>query len=95
MNGFTHAWKRNLTARLTRIVGSLAPAFVSADLSGKAARLADLKGRVVVLAVWATWCGPSRATISPCRDLAKKMTGQPFALSVGHRGCLKRGPHAP
>lgn len=32
-----------------------APAFTLPDLDGKAARLEDLKGKVVLLFFWATW----------------------------------------
>ena len=32
-----------------------APEFALLDLTGKTVRLADLKGKVVMLAFWATW----------------------------------------
>lgn len=39
-------------------IGASAPAFEAMDLSGAPVTLASLKGRVVVLNVWATWCRP-------------------------------------
>ena len=39
------------------MVGALAPDFTVRDLDDRQVRLADLRGSVVVLDFWATWCG--------------------------------------
>lgn len=39
-------------------VGTQAPDFAARDLSGQAVNLADLRGEVVLLNIWATWCPP-------------------------------------
>jgi thiol-disulfide isomerase/thioredoxin len=61
-------------------VGKAAPEVVSQDLAGKETRLSALKGKVVVLDIWATWCGPCRAMIPHERDMVERLKGKPFVL---------------
>jgi thiol-disulfide isomerase/thioredoxin len=55
------------------LIGKSAPE-VAADhcLSGKAVKLAELKGKVVLVHFWAVWCGPCVATFPHLRDLNKE-----------------------
>ncbi len=58
----------------------MAPDFSAVAVDGKVVHLSALRGKVVVLDFWATWCGPCRDMIPHERELVKKLQGQPFAF---------------
>lgn len=45
-------------------------------LVGDSVALADLRGQVVLLNVWATWCAPCRAEIPVLQDLHERRGGE-------------------
>ncbi len=52
--------------------GKKAPDFTGITLDGKRMSLSDLKGKVIYIDVWATWCGPCREEIPFSKKLQKK-----------------------
>jgi thiol-disulfide isomerase/thioredoxin len=61
-------------------VGKPVPDVEGTELDGKGVKLSSFKGKVVLLDMWATWCGPCRAMIPHERELVKSMKDKPFVL---------------
>lgn len=58
------------------LVGRPAPPFTAIALDGSAVKLADLRGHVVVVDFWATWCGPCAITIPRLNDLHQRFASR-------------------
>ena len=60
--------------------GTRAPAFTTQTLGGKTLSLRDLRGKVVLLDYWATWCGPCRMATPTLRGLQQKFHSRGFSV---------------
>jgi cytochrome c biogenesis protein CcmG/thiol:disulfide interchange protein DsbE len=55
-------------------VGSTAPTFAATDLkTGQRVTLADYRGQVVLLNVWATWCEPCKIEMPSMQQLEREI----------------------
>jgi thiol-disulfide isomerase/thioredoxin len=70
-------WKqtRNLAMR-----DVAAPPFDTLDLYGKTQRLEDQKGKVVLVNIWATWCGPCKSEMPKLDRLYRERKDQGFIV---------------
>jgi thiol-disulfide isomerase/thioredoxin len=69
--------------------GAQAPDFSVNDLNGKSVTLSQLRGKVVLVNFWATWCPPCREEIPSMVKLNQFMAGKPYqmlALSIDEGG---------
>ena len=60
-----------------------APDFSFTSSEGEHITLEDLRGKVVVLDFWGTWCPPCVESIPSLRSLNKKFTKEPSFLLIG------------
>ncbi len=60
--------------------GTRAPAFTTRTLGGRPLSLRDLRGKVVLLDYWATWCGPCRMATPTLRALHQQFHRRGFSV---------------
>lgn len=64
--------------------GGATPPLALRDLEGREHKLADYKGKVVVLNFWATWCDPCREEMPSMQRLQDKLAGKLVILAVDY-----------
>ena len=57
-----------------------APEFLLPDPQGQVVRLSQLKGKVVMLNVWTTWCPPCRKEMPTMETLHRRFKGTDFVM---------------
>jgi len=65
---------------IDKLVGREAPDFTLNDIYGNKVTLSKLRGKVILLNFWATWCPPCIQEFPLFVELKKSMKGQPFEM---------------
>ncbi|MFA5968706.1 MAG: TlpA disulfide reductase family protein [Sphingomonas sp.] len=69
---------------ITRFKGQAPPPITTTDKAGKSVDVAALRGRIVIVNLWATWCAPCRAELPSLERLASKRTRDVVVLAVAN-----------
>ena len=79
-------WLASANAPIKPWTGGATPPFELADLGGRKVDLAGLRGRVVLINYWATWCEPCREEMPAIERLRTKMKGRAFEVLAVNYG---------
>ena len=79
----------NLSEKIGPAEAVPAPDFTLPDLNGRLVSLSDFKGQVVLLNIWATWCGPCVEEMPSMQKLHSKLKDEGLvilAVSIDEAG---------
>jgi thiol-disulfide isomerase/thioredoxin len=73
-------------AQIRKWTGASMPPLARPDLAGRVHDLKALRGRVVLVNFWATWCEPCRDELPSLERLKAKLEGRPFDVVAVNYG---------
>jgi thiol-disulfide isomerase/thioredoxin len=73
-------------AEIKRWSGGPTPQLAATDLTGRSIDLKALRGRVVVLNFWATWCDPCKEEMPTLQRLRDRLSGRPLEVLTVNYG---------
>ncbi|HET7824152.1 MAG TPA: TlpA disulfide reductase family protein [Anaeromyxobacter sp.] len=73
-------------ARVRTWTRGAAPALAASDLEGRPFALRSLRGRVVLVHFWASWCEPCVEELPSLASLRARLRGRPFELVLVNFG---------
>ncbi len=79
---YKNALERSLTSLLAFGNGDKAVDFTALDQQGKRVSLSSLRGKVIFVDIWATWCGPCMAEMPHFEELKTKYKDNPSVVFV-------------
>lgn len=75
-----YAFRQNLKGNEELEIGDKAPDFQLESLTGERVKLSDLKGKVVLINFWATWCPPCKKEMPAIQSVYNEFHDDGFVV---------------